>query len=129
MRAVATGDVSELAFRSRAVRSLEVGHDAITLLRESDKGREPLHLDAETPEALDQEPLVLILREHQHIRKRAQTLPDVAKGRMAGQLAAHPHVHPSELQPSLHHVAGEAHLIVELAPAPMHAEGPRRPPA
>ena len=74
-RAVAAGEIGGLA-GALAVRPAQPGDDPIALVAEAGELGPALDLHAGFGEALDQQPLVLVLREDQQERVGRQRLPD-----------------------------------------------------
>ena len=114
MRTVATGDVRGAAVLLRAVGPAETRGYVIAAVLEVDQRRAALDLDAARRQLRDQHALVLVLREDQRIRERAEAHTDIAERDTPGLRAANPQVRRDEPTPSLDDVTRETEMVVEL---------------
>jgi hypothetical protein len=112
-RAVAAGDVGCLAILFMPIGSAEAGGDAIALVGEADQIRPSLDRDAELLQPLDQQPLVVILREDLQEGIGRQILADGREGEPRLRFALHPQIDRRNLVAMLHHEVGEVELSVE----------------
>jgi len=78
--AVAAGEIARLARLLLPVRRAQTCADALAIIAEAEELRAPLHRHAEALEPLDQQPLVLILREDLEERVARQPLADAGEG-------------------------------------------------
>ena len=83
-----------------------------------------LDLDPRLAQPVDQEPLVLVLREDHQVRERTQALPHRAEADTGGFPAPHPQVCGRELQSLIDHRLGQADLPVELERPRVDHQGP-----
>src|SRR5437016_4898419 len=98
MRAVAAGDVSCVARLFGTVAVLQYRAHAVAGVRERHELGGPLDADAGLRETIDEQALVLVLRERGHIRKGAQAAPHVAEGNPTDLLACDPEIRGDEFQ-------------------------------
>ena len=87
--AVAAGDVARLAGFLLALRAAKAGNHPLALVREADQFGPALDRDAERLQPLDQQPLMLVLREDVQERIGRQVRADTS------QMAGAPPVRPS----------------------------------
>ncbi len=121
--AVASGEVGDRAGPPAPVGALELGAHRLGGLAETDQLHRPLDGHAGLLQPLDQQPLVLVLGEHQHMGEGADPLADVAELHPAGLLAPRPEVHRGEGQAFRLHRFGEAELAIELQGARLDRQG------
>ena len=112
-RAVAAGDVGCLAVLFLPVGSAEAGGDATALVGKAHQLRSSLDRDAELLQPLDQQPLVLVLREDFEKGIGGQILADGLEGKPRRRFALHPQIDRGNLVAVLHHELGEVELPVE----------------
>src|SRR4051794_183717 len=74
MCSVAAGEIGRFAHLLGTIRSLEARRYSVPRVLKADQFDPALDLDPAQTKALDQEALVLILRENQRVRERAQPL-------------------------------------------------------
>ena len=70
-------------------------------------------------QAIDEKPLMLVLREDQRIWKGTQAFADIAQCRARGLPASDPEIDAADLSPALFNDIGKSHLLVELERAGM----------
>ena len=71
---VAAGEIGRFAHLLGTIRPLEARRNSVPRILKADQFDPALDLDPAHAKVLDQEALVLILREHQRVRERAQPL-------------------------------------------------------
>src|SRR5260221_3691235 len=125
MRAVAAGDPAAVDALEAVVRR-ELCAQALAVVLEGHELGVAFHRHAELVERLDEQHLLLVLREDQHVREGAFALADVADLDAPGMLAARPQVHGGEGEAACERRAIDAELAVELESARVHDQGARR---
>ena len=125
-RAVAADEVRGLAALLRSVGLLQPRDYAVAAIFESGQLDGTLDRHAECRKPLDQEPLVLVLREDQHVRIAADPLAHRAERHAPHALSADPEIRSDERLTALDQRVGEIDLRVELECARLHAQRARR---
>jgi len=87
---VAAGEIGRFARLFGAIRSLEARYYSVARILKADQLDPALDLDPAHDEALDQEALVPILREHQRVRERAQPPSHLTERDTSSLFAAYP---------------------------------------
>src|SRR6266481_731265 len=113
VRAVAAGYERCLAVLFLPTGSAEAGGDASALIGEAHQLGASLHSNAELLQPLDQQPLVLVLREDLQEGIGGQIFADGLKGKSCRRLALHPQIDRRHLVAMLHHKVGKVELAVE----------------
>src|SRR6266478_5958343 len=99
MGAIAAGDERRGAALLRAVGPAETRCYMTTAVLEVDQRRAALDLDAARRQLRDQHALVLVLRDDQRVRERAEAHTDIAERDTPGLRAANPQVRRDEPTP------------------------------
>ena len=99
------------------------------VLLEAKQVRRPLHRHSKLRESIDEEKFVLILREDEHERKRAEPRPGVLERNRRRLSAARPQIDAADFDAALHDVIREiAHLLIELERPRLDTERSRERP-
>ena len=124
MGSVAPGEIRRFARLLGPVRPPQAGPHALAVILEAEELGPALDLDPRLAQPVDQEPLVLVLREDHQVRERTQALPHRAEADTGGFPAPHPQVCGRELQSLIDHRLGQADLPVELERPRVDHQGP-----
>src|SRR2546430_2841849 len=118
-RAIAAREEGSFAGFIATVRVLQLDRHPVASLLEAEDLGWSFYLDAVFPQPLDEKPLVLILRENQHVGIRAQSGTDIAQGNPCSLAAAHPQVYCCESERLPDDTFGDTDLAVQLHRAGM----------
>jgi hypothetical protein len=122
---VAAHQVGSLAHFQRSVGPLQARDHTIACVLEVHQLRATLDVDAELGEAIDQQPLVLVLRIDEREGIRTDTHPHVAEHRPCHLPAGHPQICGCDPPSTFDDLVSEANLAVELERARLHGERAR----
>src|ERR1700692_2144652 len=89
---------------------------------ESDQFGQALHVYPEGVQPLDQQLLVLVLRENHRKRKRTESVSHFLDGNGRGLGAIHPQVERRDFMTAIHERLSESHLLIELKRARLHRQ-------
>ena len=107
------------------VRSAKAGDDAVAGVVEADQFGATLDGDAQRLQPLDQQPLMLVLREDMQEGIGGQTLADRLERQARGLLAPDPEIDRRVLVAAGDDLAGQVELAVELQGAGLDRQGSR----
>src|SRR5271168_350902 len=114
---VAAGEIGRFAHLFGTIRLLEARHYSVPRILKTDQFDPALDLDPARAKVLDQQALVLILREHQFVRKRPHPLSHLTERGTPRLSAAYPLICGGELHPPLYHFICDTDLAIELESA------------
>ena len=124
-RSIAARDVARLALALLATWATQSRDNAIPLLHKALELGLPLDRDTERLEALDQQPLVLVLRIDLQERIGGEILAHGLEGQARGPHALHPEIDGGDFVTSANDDIREIELLVELEGPCVHRERPR----
>src|ERR1700756_431618 len=107
------------------IGSAEAGGDATALVSGAHQLGSSLHRDTELLQSLDQQPLVLVLREDLQKGIGSQILANGREGEPRLRFALHPQIDRGNLMAMLHYEVGEVELPVEFEGTRMNRERAR----
>jgi hypothetical protein len=125
---VAAHQVGSLAHFQRSVGPLQARDHTIACVLEVHQLRATLDVDAELGEAIDQQPLVLVLRIDEREGIRTDTHPHVAEHRPCHLHACYPQIRGADPPSTLDDLVGETDLSIELERTRLHRDRTRRRP-
>jgi hypothetical protein len=123
--AIATGEVGCLAVFLPPIRSEQTGNDTVALIGKAHHLRSSFHRDPELLQPLDQQPLMLVLREDLQEGIGGQIFADRRKRDACCPLTPYPHIDRGHFVAVFHHKVGEVELPVEFEGTRLNRQGTR----
>lgn len=114
MRAVTAGEIRRFAGFLSAVGHSKTRDDTVAALVERNELHRSLDCNAEAAQTLDQQPLVLVLRKNDHVRKRADADSNSAEVDVSNLPTFSPQIDGGELESALNDSVGKTDLSIEL---------------
>ena len=125
MGPVAAGDIERLDRLLAAIAMTELGYRPRLVLRHRNELHRPFHRDPQLHQVVDQQPLMDVLRQDQHIGIGRQPGADITQRHPPRLAAAHPQIDRGHHLPGCHRRSGKAELAVEFEGAGMNHQCPR----
>ena len=125
MGPVAAGDIERLDRLLAAIAMTELGYRPRLVLRHRNELHRPFHRDPQLHQVVDQQPLMDVLRQDQHIGIGRQPGADITQRHPPRLAAAHPQIDRGHHLPGCHRRSGKAELAIEFEGAGMNHQCPR----